>query len=390
MEWQKDFFMGINLYDGILAKSLIWFIFLLLGFVVVVFALLVIKLLTSITNRFKVNKVIAGSFILGIITSLPELTISVASSASGFPENSFNNILGSSLFYIFIFSFFMLYFSLRYKKIITGGNSIGNVIFTFFVSISLFFVFLPSNISLDNNSSALSFLAYTIPKINISLLIFLFFIVYILYSVISIVKNIKKNHGHNEFDTYVYSSAQKVKKWIDIKIENLTKIKLIFYFIVSSILLILFAFGLSMVVDVVPHVYGIPETSASGLFLSFITNTPEILSTVILFKNKEFVLVKGNFQGTLAFNLIIPFFSDLSFSHQGLLSFLTMHSSEMHESYSSVEYLQVFSLVTLLLIMYTLVNIIENIKNKKIIMSLFCSEIILYVSGWTIILSGIQ
>lgn len=118
MEWQKDFFMGINLYDGILAKSLIWFIFLLLGFVVVVFALLVIKLLTSITNRFKVNKVIAGSFILGIITSLPELTISVASSASGFPENSFNNILGSSLFYIFIFSFFMLYFSLRYKKLL--------------------------------------------------------------------------------------------------------------------------------------------------------------------------------------------------------------------------------------------------------------------------------
>ncbi|AGM25986.1 cation:H+ antiporter [Spiroplasma syrphidicola EA-1] len=374
--WNVDLFKKMGLYDGPIAQGLVWLIFLLLAGGVIFSAIKMAGFLVAFTARKNIGQSLAGGLILAIITSLPELTIAFTMGASNTPQFSFGNTLGANSFFMTIFALGSLIF-LKKHKFNKINKFYSNLLFEFaFFSALILLAFLP-NLLYPNNKVLIPFLSLTIPGIEMSWLLISIAIIYFTVITISIVKekNKTKNNLTLEFEITDDLISEKDYK------NHLTIKKITCLFILFTILLVFLAFSLSLTADILPHVYGIPETSVGGIILSFVTNCPELTSTFVLLKNNKKKIAFGGLIGSLNFNLVINFFADLAFRQNGSLN---------HIIYNNPYYLQ-YSILTILqfiLMFFTFSTTTKAVQtNKKWYISINVLIILTYIIVWTLILT---
>ncbi|AGM26433.1 cation:H+ antiporter [Spiroplasma syrphidicola EA-1] len=373
--WNIDFFKKLGLYDGPVAQGVVWLIFLVLAAGVVFSAIYLSNFLIAYTARKNIGQSLAGGIILAIITSLPELTIAITMGANDRPEFSLGNTIGSNSYYMALFALASLIFIKRQKFVKINKFHWSLLIEALVFMTILFLAFLPNSFGLDANA-LLPFLTATIPGIKMSWLWLVFLLSYITLIVVVIYRQRKRMKHQPGLEFHIEPEHHEEK---DFK-HHLSVKMIAIIFAGLAFLLVFLAFALSITADILPHVYGIPETSVGGLILSFVTNCPELATTFVMFKKNKRMIAFGGLVGSLNFKIVINFFTDLAFRPTGSLGHVTGNDPYFLQ-YSALMLLQ---LVMLWLTFATITKKVQH--NKPAYIAINVSIIATYVITWILLL----
>ncbi|WP_368487187.1 sodium:calcium antiporter [Spiroplasma sp. DGKH1] len=380
LTWNIDIFKAMHLYEGKVAQAVLWIPFLFFAVGVIFASKYMSEYLVAWTARKKIKQSVAGALILATVTSLPETTIALTMGASGFPQQSFANTIGGNSYYLFLFALISLIFIRRQSFIrVNKWNRILLMIGLSFSCI-LFLTFIPQHFTVES-LNALRFLAYTIPGINISWVLLLFALSYILTIFFFLRQNKKEPVTYDknliaQYDEEDETTEKELKNHLTIK-------QLLIFFIVAIVVLVSFSFCLSLIMGVVPHTYHIPETSAGGLLLSFVTNMPETISTFTLLKMGKNNIAFGGLVGSILYNNVINFFGDIAFQGDGVLNHIISHDQD---------YLQYFMLTLMQFVLIVLTRLTiqrQVVRHRKIYIFLNLIIILIFISIWAVNLTVI-
>ena len=238
------------------------------------------SILDQLDKRTKISSVFLGGLVLAVVTSLPDLFTAIASVCFiKQPSLAFGGILGSNIINLAILSFFVV---LSTKQFVQGDVSkkfFNTTIASLVVAILLLInAFVPT--------------AFVIPAINLNAISL---IIVAIYTVMLLL-----NRGDEKTHTVDTLTVSKFS------IKQLT-----WFFILCSIALILCSIALSFITNVLSDYYMIDKNLAGALFLGLSTSLPEIVTSAVFIKKKNFNLAVGSIVGSVAFNWIILVLADI-------------------------------------------------------------------------------
>lgn len=261
------------------------------------------SLLDQLDKRTRISSVFLGGVVLAIITSLPDLFTALSSICFvQNPELAFGGVLGGNFVNIAILGMAMCICTRLYSQTQINKRFLIATIVSLIISIMLLIY-------------AVSSTSLVIPAINVN---GLSLIIIALYTFMLFL-----NRGEKKEIT---ATAIPVSKY-SVK-------QLMLFFAISAIALIALSIGLSYISNVLADYYMIDSTLAGALFIGLATTLPEIVTTIVFIRKKNFNLIVSSITGTVAFNWVILVLCDIFYfngtvylqneSAQVLLSFLTV------------------------------------------------------------------
>lgn len=238
-------------------------------------------MLNQLDRRTKISSVFLGGIVLAGVASLPELFTTVSSACLlQEPNLALGGILGSTIMNIAILSFFMIIAGRLFIKSEINRRNLVTTIICLIVSVV---VLVYSNLSVS----------LTIPTININAISFVIIIFYTL--------NLYMNRGDkkepiDDSKEVAYRFTTKQLGWL---------------FALCALLLIVFSIGLTYLTNVIADAYTVNKNLAGALFIALATALPEIVTTTMFVKKKNFNLAVSSITGGVAFNWLILAITDI-------------------------------------------------------------------------------
>lgn len=239
------------------------------------------SMLNQLDRRTRISSVFLGGIVLAGVASLPELFTTISSACLlSEPNLALGGILGSNIMNIAILSFFILIAGKLFAKSKVNNHNLITTIICLMIAV---IVLVYSNISIS----------FKIPTININYISFAIIILYIF--------NLYLNRGDK-------------KEPID-ETKNITyrftTVQLGWLFALCAILLIVFSIGLTYLTNVIADAYTVNKNLAGALFIAIATALPEIVTTTMFVKKKNFNLAVSSIVGGVAFNWLILAITDI-------------------------------------------------------------------------------
>ena len=238
------------------------------------------SILDQLDKRTRISSVFLGGLVLAVVTSLPDLFTALSSACFiKEPELAFGGILGGDIINLAILAFFIAACTKTFSESTINKRFLITTIVSLIISIVLLLnAFLPDS--------------FVIPGINVNAISL---VIVVLYTVMLFLN--KGDHKENTVDTVVVSKYS-VKQ-------------LVWFFVLCAIALIICAVGLTYITNVLADYYMIDKNLAGALFLGLSTALPEIVTTIVFIKKKNFNLAVGSIVGSVAFNWLILVLSDI-------------------------------------------------------------------------------
>ncbi len=238
------------------------------------------SILDQLDKRTRISSVFLGGLVLAVVTSLPDLFTALSSACFiKEPELAFGGILGGDIINLAILAFFIAACTKTFSESTINKRFLITTIVSLIISIVLLLnAFLPDS--------------FMIPGINVNAISL---VIVVLYTVMLFLN--KGDHKENTVDTLVVSKYS-VKQ-------------LVWFFVLCAIALIICAVGLTYITNVLADYYMIDKNLAGALFLGLSTALPEIVTTIVFIKKKNFNLAVGSIVGSVAFNWLILVLSDI-------------------------------------------------------------------------------
>lgn len=342
-----------------LPQSILWLVFIITAVAVVLTAKQISKYVAGISEKTKLGGAFLGSFVLSMVTSIPELISGITSAVIGSPTLSYGNVIGVNMMTLTTLAILDIIFIKKglFKNISKTNilTIIFVIMFNILLGLSLFFK-LPLEINLGFTKISLLFVG-----------MFIFYVCFIYYVY-------KKGDSENDQDCE--SSG----------CENLSTKTVVIRFFVFSILLIGLAILSANLADqialpVEEGGYGLGQAVAGALLLSICTGLPEITSAISLAKLGQGNIALGGIIGSHLFNYMIFFVSDFFYTVSTTLNIYFKNPSEMiAKQYDTLKAMIVMG--TLLSILL-LINSFKKKVNNKFIYVIPCIIIIaIYFAGW--------
>lgn len=341
-----------NLHFEWIKPEFLWIFFVIFAAINFYSSIRMVRYLAAIKSRTKASSVFLGAVILSTITALPELISAISSGIIGNPEVSLGDVMGSDLFSGAMLAVADIIFIryLFFQKINKSNRFI--IYIMVFVNIILMMALMPV--------SSFNFMRVSIPYLNISwpLLILVFLYLFFLFFFVK---------GFDDQENVIKNEQ-------NIKLKNYSLKKIILFFSLSVICLILSAIILVIVINNFTHIYGIKKESAGAIFLGFTTGLPEVVGLFSLAKLGYGNMAIASIVGGFLFKSVIYFIADIAYFPTGLLEYLTKNDIK--------NLIPAFLLATFLLIM-TLLFALKTIKffnkNKFFSIAISVSIILLYI-----------
>ncbi|MDD3304403.1 MAG: calcium/sodium antiporter [Clostridia bacterium] len=277
----------------------------IIGFVCLLFgANILVKGSSNIAKKFYIPEIIIGLTIVCIGTSLPELMITITSSAKGYTDLIVGNAIGSNLCNLLLI---LGLISMIKPMIIDEEVKKIHIPVSIIVTI---LVLLLGNGIIGNASESIS-------RVE-GLVLLIVFIVYFSFPIYTTIKDILKTEGNKK----------KVNAHKDISI-----IKAVLYILIGIVGL---KFGSDFVVDnaiVIANYFGISEKITGLTIIAVGTALPELITSIVATMKKEEGLAIGNLIGSCILNLCLilgvgaiirPLNFSLDFNFSFILSTLSL------------------------------------------------------------------
>lgn len=242
--------------------------FLLLGVFVTILvtsAKLVESSFTRIASKFRINEFILGFFVLAIITSLPEISIALASS-NEVPELSLGNLIGAT---IVLLTLVLGISAIKYKGIEFKGK-------------------------------------FSEKEVLIGIITILLMVAVVLDAYLSIVDGIILLGAYGAFIYYLYkklSGAERTNLYMNL--DTSKPIKYFFLGLVGAVGIIVSSFYVVQTSVDIAGMLGISNTFIGILLLAVGTNLPEITILLTSKKEEEVDLAVGGLFGSACVNVAI-------------------------------------------------------------------------------------
>lgn len=237
---------------------------------------------TSLSGAF------IGGVMLSAVTSLPELFTSISSTLIlDKPGLSIGNVLGSNLFNMAVLAVFMLIYYKSFSK-----ARIAKSHFAVTIAVAIIYIVLLLNMVKILN---LEFFTVNITSIIIIAL-------YIIG-----IKNMSDDNEQSKSDNDDNSKLS--VKQIGIR------------FALASIGIIALSVAITYLTDGIAAELNLGTGIAGALFLGIATSLPELSSTIVLFRIKNYNIAIGNIIGSNIFNLFILAFVDLFYIGRGVYDY---------------------------------------------------------------------
>lgn len=249
---------------------------------VVLCAVSISSILDQLDKRTKISSVFLGGLVLAIVTSLPDLFTAISSVCFiKEPNLAYGGILGGNIVNLAILGCFMAICFKLYSQTQINKRFLITTISSLIIAVMLF---------------AYSYISqsFVIPAINVNALSIIIVAVYALMLYLN--RGDIKQSTAETISTYRYSIKQ-----------------LVLFFVLSAISLIALAIGLSYITNVLADFYMIDKNLAGALFLGLSTALPEIVTTIVFIRKKNFNLAVSSIVGSVAFNWLILVVSDIFF-----------------------------------------------------------------------------
>ena len=266
--------------------------------IVVFLSVFLSKLCIVLERKTKLSEAAIGVILLGAITSFPELITSI-SSIFVQPNNGFvaiGDILGSNLFDLFILSCFLIYFLVKnhHKKL----DQI-NIISIICMICNSLFCFLGCVLN-KHIEFIQHFNMFTIG-------FFLFFIINTYYLI--------KSNKKNKIDVTITNNPNDYEKKLPkMAIDKLSTWSICWLTILTSLVLITSSYFLTIFAMQVNIYLKLDNAFGGAILLGIVTSLPEIISCISLAKNKYYNMLVGNIIGSINFNFLILFFTNILLS----------------------------------------------------------------------------
>ena len=279
-------------------QSILWLVFIVNAVLVVLTSKQMSKYLAGISEKTKIGGAFLGSFVLSLVTSIPEIVSGITTAVIGSPTISYGNIIGVNMLTLTVLAVLDIIFI---KKGLFKNISKTNILtivfvimFNLLLGASLFFE-IPLEINLGFTKISGLFLG-----------MFVFYLCFIYYVY-------KKGDSENDEDAEPSGC------------EKLSVSAVVFRFLITSTLLIFLAILSANLADQVALPveeggYGLGQAVAGALLLSICTGLPEITSCVSLSKLGQGNMALGGIIGSHLFNFLIFFTSDFFFTESTTLN----------------------------------------------------------------------
>ncbi|MFL2859378.1 MAG: sodium:calcium antiporter [Pontiellaceae bacterium] len=309
---------------------------LFLGFII--FAIITIitsnylsKYADILSYKKSIDGGLIGLFLLAIITSLPELSVSISSiinqPLSIGPNLAVGNMLGSNLFNLLIIGILGLIFTNKFISNSNNKNYNKYILQSVLLLITTWLIFQLSNTDV-NSSQTLSNSAYFIYFIPI---LYLFFI------------HINKKDKTKNIDNKLTSN---------ISFSFYIKFILFIMIIILCGIVLTFIAG-RMALPLPDGGLGLSSNLIGTLFLALATSLPELALAFSCIKIGQISMALGNILGSNLFNLLIIFICSLFLKEEQLLACISNH----HE-------ITFISITVLSLLLFYIINA-KNIKKIR-------------------------
>jgi len=280
---------------------LIWLQFFIGAFIIVVSGARLCFYADIISEKLRLSKVLIGIILLGIVTSLPELATSLASSIKlDSVDLALGNVLGSNNFNLLIIV--ILDFLYKTGSITSRTDSSRFHIVSAIWSLALLIIVI---LSIIINSQ---FKIFSIGNIGLgSILIALIYIIAI--KLISQSKTEESNLGTASENSEI-STPRKV---------TLSRAGLCF--LIASIFVVASGMWLASIGDQIAQMTGWGQTFVGSIFLAMATSFPELVVSIAALRLGSIDMSFGNIFGSNMINLFIIPINDIVYRKGAILSF---------------------------------------------------------------------
>ena len=289
---------------------------------------------------------------VSIVTSIPELVTQIVQGNSDNPAIGVSNILGSNAFTILAIGLGWL---IMFRKLRKSKITKDTIILT---SITLIITIILTVLLFIGKDLAINLAGKTI----IGLIPILFVIFYFLVSIYLYFQ--AKYSKDNEEPSYIKHKT------------TLSVPKIVFYFILFSIGLVLCALFLNWAVDASTKIYNINAKSGGGLLLSVITTLPEITAFVAFVRYGYISAGVASIFGSHIFNLSLFLLTDIFYTEGPIF---------IEQSADSVWSIGVMISVMIFFFL-GFITLRQKIKSNFINISFLIGIITTYIIGWILLI----
>ena len=258
---------------------MIYFIYILLAAGVIISSVKLSFYVDELDKKTNISGAFLGGVILAAITSLPELFTSISSTIFLKEANLVEgNILGSNIFNLTIYGCLVLFGIRTFKgaKITSSHRNTLKLLLVIYV-----ILFVANSIGRDYTFFGVSFFSIAI------------LILYLKGAKAMSIDERSEEDGQSSSD--------------------LTVKQIIIRFIVLAITLIICSIYITMATYIIANKLKLEATLAGALLLGVTTSLPELTSSIVLVKRKNFNAMTGNLFGSNLFNCGILFLADIMY-----------------------------------------------------------------------------
>ncbi|MCD6548470.1 MAG: hypothetical protein J7K10_03280 [Thermodesulfobacterium sp.] len=276
---------------------LFWIIFFLCALTIFISGIKLSKYADIIAEKSGLGRTWIGLFLMGSITSLPELFTGIGSvTYSDVPNIALGDVLGSCVFNMVIFAFFYAFYLKKTPTIKTyKGHTLSsafNILLLSVVTLSIF---------VENKVPSIKWIGlYTL------------FIVLIYFIAIKFLYTFEKEHWQSFFKDMKF----------ELKYEDLSLKPVIIKYTLNAIAIIIAATLLPKIGEKLAEITGLGQTFIGNIFIALATSLPEIVITGFAIKRGAVDLAIGNVLGSNMFNIFILAIDDFCYIKGALFSFI--------------------------------------------------------------------
>jgi len=245
------------------------------------FSVALASILNQLDRRTKISSVFLGGVVLAGVTSLPELFTTISSACLlSEPNLAFGGILGSNIMNIFVLAIFIIIAGKLFAENEMNRRNLTTTACCLLLSI---IVLVYSYLSVS----------FVIPTININ---GISFAIIIFYALTLYFNRGDKKEPYADDNSITYRFSTKQLGWL---------------FALCAFLLIVFSIGLTYLTNVIADAFTINKNLAGALFIAIATALPEVVTTLMFIKMKNFNLATSSIVGGIAFNWLILAIADI-------------------------------------------------------------------------------
>lgn len=259
----------------------------------------------EIAERTGVGKAFIGAFLLALATSLPEIVTTISASALENAPLAINNLLGGISLQTVILAVIDLF--------IVKGPALTYVSPKPVLILSGIFLII---------QIALVIISYSIGEVllffHMGIWPILYLLVYIL--MLYVLRNHEKKEKWIPVDLPSKKSGKKLaSQWIA---QKLSKRQLIFYFILSSLVVLISGVLITYAINDLIELAHLNSSFIGGTLLAFTTSLPEVVTTIGAIRVQAYTLAFANIFGSNALMIAIFFLADIFFQEGPITHFL--------------------------------------------------------------------